>query len=147
MREAVEDAIDAKLIPLLAEPTERPQQYLTTEEAAEVARVKTDTMRDWLKAGRLQRHGTTRHLLVRRDQLESFLDAGVEDKEPLASLCFDAADGTIPVAPLVAELAVQTDAPLSPGFLFARHAGKAQARIKPNCNIDPRHIQFLIYSK
>jgi excisionase family DNA binding protein len=84
MRQAVEDAIDAKLGSLVSH-RDRPEhpEYLTTKEAARIARVEPDTVRDWLKSGRLARHGTTRHLLVRLDQLEAFLStAATGESEP-----------------------------------------------------------------
>ncbi len=77
VRDAVREALEDVLPRLQASTVTDTHKgrYLTTEEAAEVARVKTDTIRDWLKTGELQRHGTPRHLLVRLDQLEIFLAA------------------------------------------------------------------------
>lgn len=50
--------------------------FLTTEEAAAIARVEPATVREWVRRGDLQRHHAGRELRVRRDELESFLVSG-----------------------------------------------------------------------
>ena len=77
--EAVREVVRAEVLPRLqAMPQGRgdPSRYLNTDQAAEVAGVKPDTIRDWLKSGRLAGHHAGRHLRVRLDQLEAFLAAG-----------------------------------------------------------------------
>lgn len=47
--------------------------YLSVEKAAELAEVHPDTIRAWIKAGRLVRHQAGRELRVRRSELHAFL--------------------------------------------------------------------------
>ena len=51
-------------------------EFLTTEEAATVARVEPATVREWVRRGDLRRHQAGRELRVRRDELEEFLANG-----------------------------------------------------------------------
>jgi excisionase family DNA binding protein len=48
--------------------------YLSVERAAGVAEVHPDTIRAWVKAGRLPEHRAGRELRIRRDELHRFLD-------------------------------------------------------------------------
>lgn len=57
-----------------AAPGER-SRFLTVEEAAEISRHSADTIRMWVKKGRLSRCGTSRKLLVREDALRNLLTA------------------------------------------------------------------------
>ena len=50
--------------------------FLTVEEAAQRARHSPDSIRQWIKEGRLSRCGTARKLLVREDELQSLLTEG-----------------------------------------------------------------------
>lgn len=47
--------------------------FLTIEEAAQFSRHSADTLRQWVKQGRLSRCGTSRKLLVREDELRNLL--------------------------------------------------------------------------
>jgi excisionase family DNA binding protein len=60
----------------------QPADYLTAEEAAAIARTHPETMRQWLREGRLPRHKKGREWLVRRSDLEEYLKA--TDKAPSA---------------------------------------------------------------
>lgn len=52
------------------------QEYLTTDEAASMARVEPATIREWVRRGDLRRHQAGRELRVRRDELAAFLASG-----------------------------------------------------------------------
>jgi excisionase family DNA binding protein len=59
--------------------------YLSVERAAAIAEVHPDTIRAWVKAGRLPEHRAGRELRVRRDELHRFLDRGAPgDVRPTA---------------------------------------------------------------
>lgn len=49
------------------------REYLDTDEAAELARVRPATIRAWLKQGRLQRYGSGRRLLIRASEIHELL--------------------------------------------------------------------------
>lgn len=49
------------------------QEYLTTHEAAELARVTPATIREWIKNGKLHRYGLGRGLLVRTAEVHQLL--------------------------------------------------------------------------
>lgn len=51
-------------------------RYLPVPEAASIAAVHADTMRAWLKAGRLPAHHAGRELRVRLSDLERFMASG-----------------------------------------------------------------------
>lgn len=53
--------------------------YLTPAEAAKVASVHVDTVRLWLKSGRLPKHYANSRMRVRRAELDRFLAAGPPD--------------------------------------------------------------------
>lgn len=52
-------------------------EYLSTTEAAALARVTPGTIRRWIRAGELTRHEAGAHVRVRRDELEAFLRCDV----------------------------------------------------------------------
>lgn len=52
---------------------EAPGEYLSTAEAAELARVSVYTIRRWVKDGELTRHEAGSRVRIRRDELEKFL--------------------------------------------------------------------------
>jgi excisionase family DNA binding protein len=59
--------------------------YLSVEKAAATAEVHPDTIRAWVKAGRLPEHRAGRELRIRRDELHRFLDrVGDGDVRPTA---------------------------------------------------------------
>lgn len=83
VREAVRDVVREEIVPLMARGRDRldPQpRFLTVQQAANIAAVKPDTVRHWIKGGRLPEHRAGRHLRVRLDQLEAFMatDRGVD---------------------------------------------------------------------
>ena len=51
--------------------------YLTTDEAAELAKVTAGTIRRWIRAGRLIGHRAGRVMRVRRDDLVKLLRTGI----------------------------------------------------------------------
>lgn len=53
----------------------QPSDFLTAEEAAAIARTHPETMRLWLREGRMPRHKKGRGWLVRRSDLEEYLKA------------------------------------------------------------------------
>lgn len=53
-----------------------PQIYLSTSEAAEIARVTPGTIRRWVREGRLQGAGAGRDVRVRREELQGIMAPG-----------------------------------------------------------------------
>ena len=78
VRDEVRAAIREELAATLAATAGGPStsEFLTTEEAATVARVEPATVREWVRRGDLRRHQAGRELRVRRDELEEFLANG-----------------------------------------------------------------------
>ncbi len=74
LREALAD-VGRALTPVPAE-----DGYLSVEKAAELAEVHPDTIRGWVKAGRLPRHHAGRELRVRRSELHAFLSAAPNER-------------------------------------------------------------------
>ena len=62
-----------------ARPSSGGDSYLSVEKAATLADVHPDTIRGWVKAGRLPEHRAGRELRVRRDELHRFLDGRASD--------------------------------------------------------------------
>ncbi len=66
-------------------------KYLSPEHAAEIADVEPDTIRDWVKAGRLPRYGAGRGVRVKLDDLEELMrrdggsDAPTVDLDAMAA--------------------------------------------------------------
>lgn len=52
--------------------------YLSTAEAAHIARVTTGTIRRWVRARQLTKHGTGSRVRIRRDELERYLSGEAE---------------------------------------------------------------------
>jgi excisionase family DNA binding protein len=99
VQEAVRDEL-AKVLPgLLVQPTKGGAgvEYLTPAEAAEMVRVRPETVRTWVRGGDLRGHYAGRKLLIRRDELEAYLARGKEptsreaDEKRLDSLLGDMA--------------------------------------------------------
>ncbi len=67
--EAVRVVVREELARALRE--QRGPDLLTTDEAAQEARVRPKTIRAWVRAGRLQRVGRGRRIMVRRADLEA----------------------------------------------------------------------------
>lgn len=83
LREVVRDEVRAVLREELqavmcgtARGASQAAAYLTTEDAAAIARVEPATVREWVRRGDLRRHQAGRELRVRRDELEAFLTTG-----------------------------------------------------------------------
>lgn len=72
LRSVVREEIAAALTqPRGAHPNE--DGYLSVERAADLAEVHADTIRNWIKTGRLTEYRAGRELRVRRDDLHRFL--------------------------------------------------------------------------
>ena len=56
------------------------EQYLSVFKAAAVAGVHPDTIRAWVKSGRLPEHRAGRELRIRYDELRRFLDGDEGEK-------------------------------------------------------------------
>ncbi len=82
LREVLREEIRAALRELLpaatAQVTTPPSAYLSTAEAADLARVRPETVRAWITAGRLRGHRAGREWRIRRDELEALMAVGVE---------------------------------------------------------------------
>ena len=59
-------------------------EYISTADAAEIARVAPSTIRRWVRARQLAKHGTGPRVRIRRDELERYLageqEVGPEDR-------------------------------------------------------------------
>lgn len=86
---SIEEALAATLLPMLRETVraelraalaeikpQAPGEYLSATEAARIADVHPETVRQWVREGRLPRHQAGSALRIRRSDLESFLEAG-----------------------------------------------------------------------
>ena len=58
-----------------------PPEYLTVQEAANLAKVRPETVREWVNSGELPRHGAGKVMRVRRDQFEVFLATGSQNED------------------------------------------------------------------
>ncbi len=82
VREEVPRAVEQALAKL--QPVQH-GDYLTPAEAAKVAGVHVDTIRLWLKAGKLPMHHAGQRKRVRREDLDHFLSEGpANDNGPSA---------------------------------------------------------------
>jgi excisionase family DNA binding protein len=54
----------------------RVPEYLSTKDAAALAKVSVATVRRWISEGRLERHGAGREIRVSRDQLQGLMRPG-----------------------------------------------------------------------
>ena len=70
----IADAVAAKLALRFEQP--EPSPYLTTDEAADYLRCSRQRIHDLLSAGRLTRVKEGRRTLVRRDEIDGYLDGG-----------------------------------------------------------------------
>jgi excisionase family DNA binding protein len=88
VKREVRAAVNEALGPVLDEVRARGPAdvvYYSVEKAAAVAEVHPDTIRAWVKAGRLPEHRAGRELRIRRDELHRFLDrVGDGDVRPTA---------------------------------------------------------------
>lgn len=57
-------------------------EYLTTEEAGELARVATGTVRRWIREGRLPSQSAGREIRIRRSDLERLMTGDRKKREP-----------------------------------------------------------------
>jgi excisionase family DNA binding protein len=74
IREEVERAVASRPTPLAAVPT--PAGYLKVTIAAERYSVAPETLREWIRTGKLPRHRAGRHWLVRPDEVEALIARG-----------------------------------------------------------------------
>lgn len=83
IRQTVRDVLREELRDLVAEskPAAGDGPLMTVADAAQYARVHEDTIRTWLRHGKLQRFKAGRELRVRRDDLERFLAAASNESE------------------------------------------------------------------
>lgn len=81
LRELIVDLVREEVRRVLGEATQ-PDEFLTTAEAAEVAKVAQGTIRRWIRDGRLTPHHAGRELRVRRVDLDAIMrDGGRRDRE------------------------------------------------------------------
>lgn len=83
VRDALREVIMAEVVPLVAKlpasiPNGKPEggEYLTPREAAALAGVQPETIRDWVRKGRLKRNSAGRHLRIGRGDLVAYLTGG-----------------------------------------------------------------------
>ena len=79
MRAAIRDVVREEIRSALAERrsvSSVEDAYFSVEDAAAFAAVHPDTLRAWIKAGRLPEHRAGRELRIRRSELRRFLAAG-----------------------------------------------------------------------
>jgi excisionase family DNA binding protein len=76
LRKLIERIVDERVAARLAELQPRNDAYLTTAEAAKLAGIHADTIRRWIREGRLAEHRAGRVVRVRRDELERLLSEG-----------------------------------------------------------------------
>jgi excisionase family DNA binding protein len=76
--EAIERAISRALAsrPALVPVAPTPAGYLKVTVAAERYSVAPETLREWIRAGKLPRHRAGRHWLVRPDEVEALIARG-----------------------------------------------------------------------
>jgi excisionase family DNA binding protein len=77
VREEVERAVRGLASPA---PMQLLPAYLAVREAADLSKVRPETVRGWVNSGALPRRGIGRIIRVRRDQLEAFLAVGVTSR-------------------------------------------------------------------
>lgn len=63
------------------DPKPASDEYLSTADAAQIARVTPGTVRRWVRARQIARHGTGPRVRIRRDELERYL-AGEQQASP-----------------------------------------------------------------
>lgn len=91
LRALIREELDALKHDLLAElrhglpPTRTPNtpEYLTTDEAAELARVTPATIREWIKSGILRERRAGQKLLIKTTELHAHLAGDLEPDEDL----------------------------------------------------------------
>ncbi len=85
---ALRDALPDLLRAALKARGPETKEYLTTVEAAALAKVRPETVRAWVAAGSLPEHRAGRELRVRRDELEALMAHGAEtDEVDLDAMC------------------------------------------------------------
>lgn len=78
IREEVQRVLREELAGVVAElrpAADAGEQYLSVERAAAMAEVHADTIRGWVKSGRLREHRAGRELRILRSDLHRFLAA------------------------------------------------------------------------
>jgi excisionase family DNA binding protein len=75
LRTFIADVVRAEL--KLHAPAPANDEYISTADAARIARVTTGTIRRWVRARQLTKHGTGR-VRIRREELERYLSGEAE---------------------------------------------------------------------
>lgn len=91
LRALIREELDALKHDLLAElrhahpltPSANTPEYLTTEDAAELARVTPATIREWIKSGTLRERRAGQKLLIKTTELHAHLAGDLEPDEDL----------------------------------------------------------------
>lgn len=79
LRAFIADVVRAEMKLSTAAPAN--DEYLSTADAAKIARVTPGTVRRWVRAKELARHGTGSRVRIKRAELERYL-AGEEQASP-----------------------------------------------------------------
>lgn len=80
LRRIVREELRAVLAETSAASSAPACEWLTVSEAAELARVSTKTVRNWIAGGELERHGVGRHARVARAELARRMATGPKPK-------------------------------------------------------------------
>ena len=81
LRAFIADVVRSELSELKLTTRPANDDYLSTADAAEIARVAPSTIRRWAREHKLVKHGTGPRVRIRRDELERYL-AGAETASP-----------------------------------------------------------------
>ena len=76
LREIIRDEVRAAIRQELGKKPAAPGEFVSAAEAAQIASVRPQTIRVWIKTAKLRGYNAGRVLRVRRQELEDFLAAG-----------------------------------------------------------------------
>jgi excisionase family DNA binding protein len=76
LRAFIASVVRAELKSFATKPAN--DEYLSTAEAAQIARVTSGTIRRWVRSKQLTKHGTGSRVRIRRDELERYLSGEAE---------------------------------------------------------------------
>lgn len=81
IREVLREELHDQIAPLIARATPPPppplRQYITAKEAAEILGVCEDSIRNWVRAGKLKKHNAGRSVRIDRHELEELVSSGL----------------------------------------------------------------------